>query len=409
MTSPTVEPGNSKTKLQDQGVAMAGIDFGCQINVSEKVQVPLASLGGADSAGQMKHFVEDDGMNTFRLSMSWQFITARQVSGELDKINFGNFDKLVQACLDLGAYCMLDLHNFARYDDGIIGQGGPTDEVFAGLWKQLATYYAKSDRIIFGLMNEPHDLDIKLWAKSCQAAVTAIRKAGATSQIILLPGTNFASAETFVSTGSADALAAITNPDGSTDKLVLDLHKYLDINNSGTHSECTTNNVEGFKTIAEWLRKNKRLGLVSETGASMDQSCMTRFCEQNKFIAQNDDVFVGFVGWSAGGFDGTYLLTLTPSKSGDKWIDNKLMRDCILRPFAKGGSSPYRALLSTTKASATSTTEATQDTASATATGDKNVNANMAAPEKDNAAGRITVPTAGIFLASMVGLRMYFL
>lgn len=33
----------------------------------DHVQVPLASLGGADSAGQMKHFVDDDGMNTFRL------------------------------------------------------------------------------------------------------------------------------------------------------------------------------------------------------------------------------------------------------------------------------------------------------------------------------------------------------
>jgi endoglucanase len=204
--------------------------------------------------------------------MTWQYVTGGQASGGLDKINFGNFDKLVQACLATGAYCMLDLHNFARYDGGIIGQGGPTDDVFAGFWKQVATYYAKNDKIIFGLMNEPHDLDINLWAKSCQAAVTAIRNAGAKTQIILLPGTNFASAETFVSTGSAEALSAITNPDGSVDNLLLDLHKYLDINNSGSHAECTTNNVAGFQTISDWLRKNKRLAMVSETGASLEQS-----------------------------------------------------------------------------------------------------------------------------------------
>ncbi|KAG8413176.1 hypothetical protein J3459_015739 [Metarhizium acridum] len=302
---------------------------------------------------------------------------------------------------------MLDLHNFARYDGGIIGQGGPTDEVFAGLWKQLATYYAKNDKIIFGLMNEPHDLDIKIWAKSCQAAVTAIRKAGAKSQIILLPGTNFASAETFVSTGSAEALAEITNPDGSTDNLLLDLHKYLDINNSGTYAKCTTNNVAGFKTVAEWLRKNKRLGLVSESGASMDQSCMTKFCEQNEFIAKNDDVLVGFVGWGAGGFDGTYVLTLTPSKSGDAWTDNELMKQCIVAPFGKAASSTTQAPTSTTTTSATSTEQTTNKTTSATPVGTNNTNTNESAPKKDNAAGKVIVSHIYIILASMVGLQLY--
>lgn len=204
--------------------------------------------------------------------MSWQYITAAKPTGNLDKINWGNFDKLVQTCLQTGAYCMLDLHNFARYDGKIIGQGGLSDDVFAGIWDKIASFYAKEEKIIFGLMNEPHDLDVKTWAKSCQAAVTAIRKAGAASQMILLPGTDFASAGTLVSSGSAEALAAITNPDGSKDNLVLDIHKYLDINNSGSHKECTTNNVEAFRTAADWLRSNKRLGFVSETGASMDPS-----------------------------------------------------------------------------------------------------------------------------------------
>lgn len=167
---------------------------------------------------------------------------------------------------------MIDLHNFARYDGGIIGQGGPSDEVFVDLWKQIANIYADEDKIMFGLMNEPHDVDISIWADTCQKAVTAIRKAGATSQIILLPGTNFASAETFVSTGSAEALAAISNPDGSKDGLILDVHKYLDINNSGTHAECTTDNVEAFEQLASWLRKNKRQCIVSESGASLDDT-----------------------------------------------------------------------------------------------------------------------------------------
>lgn len=54
----------------------------------------------------------------------------------------------------------------------------------------------------------------------------------ATSQIILLPGNNWTSAETFVSNGSADALKKVTNPDGSVTNLIFDVHKYLDSDNS---------------------------------------------------------------------------------------------------------------------------------------------------------------------------------
>lgn len=57
------------------------------------------------------------------------------------------------------------------------------------------------------------------WAGAVQAAVTAIRGAGASSQMILLPGNGYTGASTFVSGGSAAALAGVTNPDGSTTNL----------------------------------------------------------------------------------------------------------------------------------------------------------------------------------------------
>jgi len=36
----------------------------CPLN---QTQVPLSSLGNADGAGQMEHFVQDDQFNVFRL------------------------------------------------------------------------------------------------------------------------------------------------------------------------------------------------------------------------------------------------------------------------------------------------------------------------------------------------------
>ena len=48
----------------------------------------------------------------------------------------------------------------------------------------------------------------------------------------MLPGNDWTSAATFVSNGSADALAKVTNPDGTTTGLIFDVHKYLDYDNS---------------------------------------------------------------------------------------------------------------------------------------------------------------------------------
>jgi endoglucanase len=160
-----------------------------------------------DAAAQMKHFVNDDKLNAFRLPVGWQYLVNNQLGGTLDAGNLAKYDGLVQSCLSTGAYCIIDIHNYARWNGQIIGQGGPKDDDFAGLWSQLATKYAAESKVVMGLMNEPHDSmshlpffpcdssaellavpDMTRWATSVQAVVTAIRKAGATTQTILLPG-----------------------------------------------------------------------------------------------------------------------------------------------------------------------------------------------------------------------------
>jgi endoglucanase len=60
---------------------------------------------------------------------------------------------------------------------------------------------------------------------------------------------------------------------------------------------------------------------------------MTDFCAQNKAISANSDVYIGFVGWGAGSFDTTYILSLTPSGEPGNYTDNKLMEQCILDQF----------------------------------------------------------------------------
>lgn len=105
----------------------------------------------------MKHFVDDDGLNVFRLPVAWQYLVNNQVGGTLDAPNFKKYDDLVKACLVTGAYCIIDIHNYARWNGEIIGQGGPKDADFASLWSQLAKEYAQEAKVVMGLMNEPHE------------------------------------------------------------------------------------------------------------------------------------------------------------------------------------------------------------------------------------------------------------
>jgi endoglucanase len=181
-------------------------------------------------------------------------------------------------------------------------------------------------------MNEPHDLNVTTWAGTVQAVVTAIRNAGATSQYISLPGSDYQSAGSVISDGSAAALGAITNPDGSKTNLIFDVHKYLDSDNSGTNSICVTNNIDtAFSPLATWLRSNNRKAILTETGGGNTASCEQYLCQQIQYLNQNSDVYLGYVGWAAGSFDPGYPLAETPVQSGSTWTDQPLVQLCLAR------------------------------------------------------------------------------
>jgi endoglucanase len=306
------------------GVNIAGFDFGCTIDgtCTTKWTNP-----GSKGISQMQHFYKDDKLNIFRLPIGWQTLVNNQLGGNLDSNVIAQYDTLMQGCLATGATCIIDVHNYARWNGKIIGQGGPTNAQFADLWSKIAAKYKSQTKIIFGLMNEPHDLQMSQWADSVQAAVTAIRAAGATSQLLLLPGTDFTSAGTFVQ-NSAPYLSKVKDSDGTTTKLIYDVHRYLDTDNSGTHTECVTDHVsDSFEPLAAYLRQNGRKAILSEIGGGNTASCEQYMCNTIASINKNSDVYLGYTAWSAGAFDSKYELTLVPNGNQD----TSLMSKCFAR------------------------------------------------------------------------------
>ncbi|KZO93297.1 glycoside hydrolase family 5 protein [Calocera viscosa TUFC12733] len=257
-----------------------------------------------------------EGANLYRIPFAWQLATPT-LGGALNTTWLAEYDQNVQAALATYAFVIVDVHNYARWNGEIINQGGPTIEQFASMWSQMAAYYKSDERVIFGIMNEPHDLpDDTLWPPAVQGAINAIRAAGANTQYILMPGSNYTSAAA-MPTVMGPLLLNITDPatPGSTEYLLFDVHQYLDYDNSGTHSACVTNNTEILSTLVTWLKANGgRQAILSETGGGRnDSTCYTNLGEELAFVKDNYPYMVGFSTWAAGAFDTTYILSLTPT------------------------------------------------------------------------------------------------
>lgn len=166
----------------------------------------------------------------------------------------------------------------ARLNSGVVGVDGPSNaqvryvlirckgshdstltfllcscsSKFADLWSRLAKKYASQPNVIFGLMNEPRSFfplrvlssfeistdaspfplvlatddlaNFGSFVTSLQAAVTAIRAAGATSQSILLPGNDWTHAASMIST-SGPQLITIKDTTSDSSRLLIDIHQ----------------------------------------------------------------------------------------------------------------------------------------------------------------------------------------
>lgn len=55
---------------------------------------------------------------------------------------------------------------------------------------------------------------------------------------------------------------------------------------------------------------------------------------------------MGLVGWGAGSFDTSYILSLTPSKQNNQLVDNQLMQQCVLAKWVATAGAPSSAAAS---------------------------------------------------------------
>jgi len=258
------------------------------------------------------------GMNTFRLQFRWERLQ-RQLDASFDATELARLDTTVDHMTSKGAYVILDPHNYARYNDQLIGSSAVPNSAFADFWSRLAQHYAANTRVIFGLVNEPHDMPTEQWRDAANAAIAAIRAAGA-HNLILVPGNAWTGAwcwsQTFYGTANSVAMLGIVDPE---DNYAFEVHQYLDSNYSGSGTTCqsTTIGTDSLASFTAWLRANGKRGMLGELGADANTTCMTAIDNMLGHLDANADVYIGWTWWSAGPWWQTYFMSLEPQSGVD--------------------------------------------------------------------------------------------
>jgi len=200
-----------------------------------------------------------------------------------------------------------------------------TTAQFGAFWGELAKRFADNEKVMFGLMNEPHDMPSSLNFANLQAAIDKIRQSGA-KNLIIAPGNSWAGGHAWTQGGSeanSNWIHKLVDPLNNT---AIDIHEYLDQDFSGGHTACTQDAAKNLAGVTAWLKEHRLKAFITEFGGSNTPACVTMLNDMLDYMAKNEE-YIGWTAWAAGPFwgpnspcctDGKQLGSLEPgSKAAD--------------------------------------------------------------------------------------------
>lgn len=259
------------------------------------------------------------GMNVLRLPFRWERIQPK-LHGDLSAAELALLQEAVAAARGRNLAVVLDVHNYARFDDKPIGSPEVPEDALADLWRRLAVPFRDDPHILFGLMNEPHDMSTQTWLRAANLAIRAIRDAGA-HNLVLVPGNAWTGAHSWSSGGegsNATVMAGVEDPCGN---VAYEVHQYFDADYSGTSPLCVGQEgaLKGLRSFTEWLRGRRARGFLGEFGTGSAASCAGPLRSALSVMADNPDVWIGWTAWAAGAWwAGDYPLSLQKRDGRDK-------------------------------------------------------------------------------------------
>jgi endoglucanase len=258
-------------------------------------------------------------MNIIRLPFLWETLqpAAKQ---PFRPVEINRLKAVVKLATGRGLVVILDPHNYARYFGQVIGGPEVGFDVFADFWARLAREFQNDPKVWFGLVNEPHDMPTEQWLNAANAAIAAIRTAGAGNRI-LVPGNGWTGAWTWLQDwyGGANGVWMLKVQDPKNNTL-FDVHQYLDADGSGSHAAVVSPTIgsERLRAFTDWCRVHKKRAFLGEFAAPATAIGQQAVADMLQAMERDRDVWTGFAWWAAGAWWGDYMFSLEPKDGHDR-------------------------------------------------------------------------------------------
>jgi len=249
------------------------------------------------------------GLNTIRIPVAWQRLQPTE-NGPLSTVQLSQLETLVAYAATKGVTVDIDLHNYGAGYGFDVGTAQTPDSAFANFWSQMAQTFKNAPNVMFGLMNEPNAQTPAAWAVAAQDAVNAIRATGATQEI-LVSGSDWDTASSWVSSGNAATVGEITDPDNN---LVFEVHQYFNTGSTGTSTQVLSPGIgpQSLTAVTQWAEENGKKLFLGEFGAGDDPASLTAESNTLNYLNANANVWEGATYWAGGPWLGNYMFSADP-------------------------------------------------------------------------------------------------
>ena len=308
--------GLSRRARVEGGVNLAGAEFGTR----------MPGVHGTDYTYPEREEIlqlQRQGFGIVRLPFRWERLSP-QLYGPFDEKEWRRLSECIATAAAAGVELVLDVHNYAARHvaaDGFvnahrIGTREVPPASLAWLWAEIARRTRHEPHVVYGLMNEPAEIDAVVWLAAANEAIAAIRATGARN-LILVPGVDYSGAHSWYRAGNT-LLAEVNDPAGN---LAIEVHQYLDTDSSGRDPLAVSSTIgsERIEAFQEWARSRGLRAFLGELGTGTSPLSLAALEDLLTEVHANPDVWIGWAGWAAGRWwPDEYPLKLDPDRDG-RW------------------------------------------------------------------------------------------
>ena len=277
------------------------------------------------------------GMNIIRVPARWERLQ-HQLDGSLGEQEMQRLDAVIDAARSAGMRVIIDVHNGASYNGAAIGTRTVPTDALGDLWRRIAERYGNNEFVIFGLMNEPNSLPTETWLEAANIAIAAIRRTGA-KNLILVPGNGWSSARDWAGgrygTPNSEAMLKVADPG---DNFAYEVHQYFNADFTGFTPDCqgTDIGISTLTPVTEWARRHGKRVFLGEIGVGSDRTCLDALDRTMRFMADNNDVWMGWTYWAGGSWwPQDYFTSVQPLGGQDrpqmKILEKYIKTDATMR------------------------------------------------------------------------------